>query len=94
MESDESVEETPLPVITPPSNQQTPSGDWAGLKKALISSLTSGTFLDSKFYAVESRSSTSPPKIRPVYFCSTVGDCFVSKLTACKPITQAMCMDY
>jgi len=90
MESDESVKETPLPAAAPPNRQAT-GGDWEGLKKALTSSLTSGTFLDSQFYAVESRSSTSLPKIRPVYFCSTVGGSFASKLVACKTFTRIMC---
>ena len=92
MESDGSVEEPPLPVATS-SNPQAPSGDWAGLKKALTSSLTSGTFLDSQFYAVESRSSTGLPKIRPTYFCSMVGDRFVPHLMECGSYrsTRAKC---
>jgi len=81
MESDESVKETPLPAAAPP-NEEATGGDWEGLKRALTSSLTSGTFLDSQFYAVESRSSTGLPKIRPVYFCSTVAGSFASKLVA------------
>ena len=85
MESDDSVAATeiPLPVATS-SNKQTPSRDWAGLKKALISSLTSGTFLDSQFYAVESKSSSGLPKLRPIYFCSTVDDSLMSRLMQCK----------
>ena len=83
IEGDASVEETPLPLAAP-HNQDVVDGDWTGLKKALTSSLTSGTFLDSQFYAVESRSSTGPPKIRPVYFCSTVGGSFISKLMQCE----------
>jgi len=85
MESDESVKETQFPVPVPP-NQQATGGDWEGLKKALTSSLTSGTFLDSQFYAVESRSSTGLPKIRLVYFCSTVGGNLTSKLAARKSL--------
>ena len=90
MESDEPVEEIPLPVPTS-SNQQASSRNWAGLKKALTSSLTSGTFLDSQFYAVESRSSTGLPKIRPMYFCSMVDDSLASKLMTCKPLTLVVC---
>ena len=90
MESDKSVEETPATAAAP-LNQETTGGDWEGLKKALTSSLTSGTFLDCQFYAVESRSSTGLPKIRPVYFCSTVGGSFVSKLVACKSLARVMC---
>ena len=61
VESDESVEEAPSPTVVPP-NQQVVGGDWDGLKKALTSSLISGTFLDSQFYAVESRSQTGSPR--------------------------------
>ena len=46
MESDESVEEASLTVASPPS-QQVFGEDWTGLRRALTSSLTSGTFLDS-----------------------------------------------
>ena len=83
MESDESVEETLLPVAAS-SSQQVTGGDWDGLKKALISSLTSGTFLDSQFYAVGLQSSTGLQKIRPIYFCSAVDGSFASKLVACR----------
>ena len=89
MESNESIKETPLPAATS-ANQQTNRGDWEGLKRALTRSLTSGTFLDSQFYAVESRSLTGLPKIRPLYFCSTVGGSFVSKLVACKSLARIM----
>ena len=90
MESDESVEETSLPAAAP-SNQQASSGDWEGLKRALTNSLSSGTFLDSQFYAIESRSLAGLQKIRPIYFCSTVGGSFASKLAACKSFTRVMC---
>jgi len=90
MESDESVKETLFPAAVQ-SNQQVTDGDWEGLKRALTSSLTSGTFLDSQFYAVESRSSAGLPKIRPVYFCSTVCGSFASKLVECKSLTRIMC---
>ena len=86
MESDESVKEMPLPAGASP-NHQTTGGDWEGLKRALARSLTSGTFLDSQFYAVESRSLTSLPKVRSIYFCSEVGGSFTSKLVACKSPT-------
>ena len=92
MESDESVEETPLPA-TALSNQQVTDGNWDGLKRALTSSLTSGTFLDSQFYAMESRSSTDSPKIRPIYFCSAVGGSFVCKLAACGSLTRFICAE-
>jgi len=90
MQSDDSVKETPVPAVSSPGQQAT-DGDWEGLKKALTSSLTSGTFLDSQLYAVESRLSTGLPKIRPVYFCSAVGGGFVSKLAARKFPTWILC---
>ena len=92
MESDESVEEMPLPVVAS-SNQQVTGGDWDGLKRALTSSLTNGTFLDSQFYAVESRSSTGLPMVRPIYFCSMVGGNFASELTACECLAQTVCAE-
>ena len=90
MESDESVNETLLPAAVSP-DQQVTGGDWEGLKRALTRSLTSGTFLDSQLYAIESRSPTGLPKIRPVYFCSTVGGSFGSKIAACRSLTLIMC---
>ena len=88
MESNESVMETSLPALEPSNEQGATGGDWDGLKTALTGSLTSGTFLDSQFYAVDSRSSTGLPKIRPVYFCSAVGGSFTSKLAACEPLAS------
>ena len=90
MERNESVNETLVPAAASPDQQLT-EGDWEVLKRALTSSLTSGTFLDSQFYVVESRSSTGSPNIRPVYFSSTVGGSFASKLAACKPLTWITC---
>ncbi|KAF9793463.1 hypothetical protein BJ322DRAFT_130553 [Thelephora terrestris] len=82
MESNESVEEPPLPT-TVAHNQGDAKRDWSGLKKALTNSLTSGTFLSSQFYALESWSSTGLHKTRPIYFCGTVDSSFTSTLTAC-----------
>jgi len=90
MESDGSVKETPVPAVTSP-DQQTTYGDWEGLKTALTSSLTSGTFLDCQFYAVESRPSTGLPKIRPVYFYSAVRGGFTPELVACESLTWITC---
>jgi len=84
MESNESVVEPPLPALEPSNEEGATGGYLDGLKRALADSLTSGTFLDSQFYAVDSRSSTGLPKIRPVYYCSAVGGSFTSKLTACE----------
>lgn len=55
-------------------------GDWKRLKDALTWSLTSGSFLDSQFYALDSKPPAGVPKIRPIYFCSMVGGSFSSKL--------------
>jgi hypothetical protein len=90
MESDGSLKETPLSVAASP-NEQAIWGGWEGLKKALTRSLTSGTFLDSQFYAVESRSPTGLLKILPIYFCSEVGGSFAPKLVACKSLTRIAC---
>jgi len=93
MESDESVKETPPPAA-PSSNTQAMGRYWDEVKEALTTSLTTGTFLDSQFYAVESRSSTGSPKIRPIYLCSTVGRCFglsIPNLVACEPLARIMC---
>ena len=90
MENDESVKAMPFPTSAPP-DQQTTRGDWEGLKKALTSSLTSGTFLDSQFYAIKSRSSIGLSGVQPVYFCSAVGNGFASKLIACKSLTRIKC---
>ena len=87
IESDESVKEAPLPAAAPP-NEEATREDWEGLKRALTSSLNSGTFLDSQFYAVESRLLVGLPKIRPIYFCSTVGGSFASELGACRSLAQ------
>ena len=89
MDSDESVKEIPFPTAASP-NQQAIDEDWEELKMALTESLTSGTFLDSQFYAVESRSSTGLPKIRPIYFCSKAGGGFASKLVTCKSLNWIM----
>jgi hypothetical protein len=62
-----------------------------GLKRALIDSLSSGTFLDSQFYAVESRSIIGSPKIRPIYFCSRVDEEFMSELMACESLASIRC---
>jgi len=87
MESDESVKDM-SPPAAPSPNQHATDGDWEGLKRALTSSLTSGTFLDSQFYATESWPLTGLPKIRPIYFCSTVGGGFTSELVKCESLTR------
>jgi len=63
-----------------PSKRGTAGRDWKRLKDALTWSLTSGSFLDSQFYALDFRSPAGPPKIRPIYFCSMASGIFSSKL--------------
>ena len=66
-----------------PSNQCTTAGDRGGLKDALTRSLTSGTFLDSQFYALDSKSGSDAPRVRPIYICSMASSTFVPKLLKC-----------
>ena len=89
MESEEPVGEASLPIVVP-TNQQVVGEDWDGLKKALTSSLISGTSLSSQFYAVESRSSTGSPRVRLIYFCSAVGGSFASNLVERRFLTQTI----
>lgn len=83
MDSDEAFKETPTQPLAPP-NKAITGGDREGLKDALTWSLTSGTFLDSQFYALDSKSLSGAPEVRPVYFCSIVGGTFLPKLIKCK----------
>ena len=78
-ERTEPFKETPAQPPAP-SKDGTTSGDWKKLKDALTWSLTSGSFLDSQFYALDSKPPAGTPKIRPIYFCSMVGGTFSSKL--------------
>ena len=81
MESDEAFKEMPGQPPAHP-NPDAAGGDWERLKDALTWSLTSGTFLDCQFYALDSKSSGSGvPRIRPVYFCSVAGDRFLPKVS-------------
>ena len=77
--------------MTVSSDQKVAGGERERLKKALTNSLTSGTFLDSQFYAVDSRSSIGSPKIQPIYLCGTVGGSFAPRLVACESLTWIMC---
>lgn len=64
-----------------PSRLDTTIGDWGRLKDALAWSLTSGSFLDSQFYALDSKPLGGALTIRPIYFCGTAGPrAFSSKL--------------
>ena len=72
METDEAVERTPArPPASP--EQDIADGDWEGLKDAFTWSLTSGSFLDSQFYELDSNPPAGAPAIRPIYFCSVAG---------------------
>lgn len=70
------------PTQSPESSEDgTTSGDWQRLKDELTRSLTSGSFLDSKFYALDFRPPGGATKIRPIYFCSMVDGTFSLRLT-------------
>jgi hypothetical protein len=72
-----------------PSKLDTTVGDWGRLKNILTWSLTTGSFLDSQFYALDSNPPRGTPSIRPIYFCSMAGDrTFSSKLLKCEPSTS------
>jgi hypothetical protein len=84
MGRDRPFEETPV-QLPAPSKRAIAGGDWKRLKDALTRSLSSGSFLDSKFYALVSEPMGGPPTIRPIYFCSMVGDrTFLPKLVKCE----------
>ena len=80
METDEAFKATPLSA---PSERVIAEGDWERLKDALTWSLTSGSFLDSKFYALDSKPRAGVPMTRPIYFCSMMGRTFSSRLVKC-----------
>jgi len=84
METGEGFKEA-TPLAQPPalSKQATTDGNWEGLKDALTWSLTSGSFLDSKFYALDSKPRAGVPMIRPIYFCSMIGGTFLPRLVKC-----------
>ena len=68
-----------------PSKLDAAVGDWGRLKNILTWSLTTGSFLDSQFYARDSNPPRGTPSIRPIYFCSMAGDrTFSSKLLKCE----------
>lgn len=67
----------PLP---PPSRSDF---NWQVLKNELTKSLSTGTFLNVEFHALESRSSDCQPKLRPLYFCKTVGGEHTTKMLSC-----------
>lgn len=79
MERNEPFKKTP---VLPFSffKSRTAGRDWKRLKDALTWSLTSGSFLDSQFYALDSRPPADPSKFRPIYFCSMASGIFSSKL--------------
>ena len=68
-------------VPSAPSSQGAAAG---GLKDALTRSLTSGTFLDSQFYALDSKAGSDTPSIRPIHFCSMANSTFMPKLRKCR----------
>jgi len=83
LDSDEAFKGIPAQSPAPP-NKGIAGRDWEGLKDALTWSLTSGTFLDRQFYALDSKSGSGAPGIRPVYFCSIAGDKFLPRVSKCR----------
>ena len=83
MEGDVSAFEVTPTQPPVPSKQGVAGGGWEWLKDALTWSLTSGSFLDSQFYALDSKPRAGPPTIRPIYFCSMVGGTFLPRLVKC-----------
>ena len=90
MEGNNPIKKAPVESPTP-SKRGGADGDWKKLKDALTWSLTSGSFLDSKFYALDSKPTSGAPKIRPIYFCSVVGGTFSSKLVKRRSFTPGSC---
>jgi len=78
MEKNEVPKEAPIQPSTPST-----SGDRKSLKDALTWSLSSGSFLDSQFYALDSKLRAGAPTIQPIYLCSMVGGTFLPKLVKC-----------
>jgi len=84
MGTDEAFKEATPPAQPPtPSKRATAGGNWERLKDALTWSLTSGSFLDSQFYALDSKPRAGVPVIRPIYFCSMIGGTFLPRLVKC-----------
>ena len=87
MDSDKAFKGEPIQPPAP-SKKGAPSRGWRRLKAALTWSLRSGSFLDSQFYALDSKPQTGTPTIRPIYFCSEVGGAFLPKFEKCKFSTK------
>lgn len=82
MRKDKPFEETQTQTPAPPQEGSASDGDWKRLKDALTWSLTTGSFLDSQFYALDSKpQAPATPAIRPIYFCSLVDGNFSSRVT-------------
>lgn len=72
-----------LPLLAPLSTTGRRVQDWVDLKDAIVESLCSGIFIDSKFYApVSSIQPSDPPNLQPLYFCSSFNPAVVQKLNS------------
>ena len=89
MESDEAFRGTPTQPPAPSKQDRIGRGR-GGLKAALIQSLRSGSFLDSQFFALDSKPQVGTPTIRPIYLSSMVGSTFLSKLVKRRPSTPGL----
>ena len=71
----------PLPISSAPPDKRIE--DWADLKDAVVGSLCSGSFIDSKFYApVASAQPSDPPNLQPLYFCGFINPTVTRKLNS------------
>jgi len=71
----------------PPTSSQLMGGgeppDWDNLKDVIMASLTTGIFIDCKFYApVASGQPSKPPNLQPLHFCSSINPGVVRKLSS------------
>ena len=70
---------TPRPLQAHPRG----SFNWKLLKIELTKSLSSGVFSTTELHAPVSRLSGGQPKLRPLYFCSSVGGEYTAKILSC-----------
>ena len=85
----EELKETPTEPPTSPKQDAT-GGDWKRLKYVLTWSLTSGSFLDSQFYALDSNPQAGAPTIRPIYFSSLADSTLLPRVVKCKLPTSGL----
>ena len=76
------------PGCKPSQTSSRPAGggepqDWENLKDAIMASLTTGVFIDCRFYApVTSDQPRNPLNLQPLHFCSSINPGVVQKLNS------------